>query len=1053
MLNVTAIDTISPLYMLGHTNISGSYPIGTPFAAYYNWTDNYRLGYYVASWWNTTHWQNTSDALFSAGSNCGFGVSYNCSGVAGTLSAIGVWEFKFFANDSLNNWNVSPVLSITAGINQPPQVTGHSENATTIELGQSILLIGNFTDDLALSGYYLVEGVNESHYYCNGGFKTDYTECILDWSTAWSNCSSVMSCGIAIAGTPNPIGTHNWSIFANDSTNQWNNTGWQTWHVFLVTPPNSFSYADVFQGNGTSGYGYFAGQDYLWQDAITPYNSATRGITNIQAIPLTYDIDKDNKTEIILIDNNQLRVFSGPELNIDYELPLVGTHFKHYALVENMTNASTSFITISEGVAYLNKIDFYWNGTIGNYSQNLSSTLTNYAGGQMVYQCDTNECVIVYNEKGWMDYVASNPSTSDELYATWWKDDNSVRSPIKIYNSTGGGILCLPNYRNMEIVDYMGNGTMRAVFPFIDSNSKKMRVGELNSALALVRNGSADIGQAVAKDNRVYCDYNATAPSGHSDISKMVTNVVIANIDTDPVKEYLIAFVTSDYTDSASSQDFQFYMWNGSLASTNNYDDGILLLLKTDNNGIPGNLFLASPNVANDTASKNMAVCSLGYRGDTYGGVLCFSPYYKFSPESTEEYFSLFRDLNSVTYTPGTWANYGSSGQQRYMQLMTDGRQNYTGGVNPTEFILNGADQGVWDIAYTAADNGASRHGMDFSAYPNSTFVAPIRDTNGKYDIILFDATNLHYLDDLFYDNAAGLNSMCVNPCMYYPTSGGNTWLENNSVLHFYINGTDLNNLATSSSVTTALPVYSFLYTFTKIIVDFVTDITILPSPYYMKGGLTEWGLSHLGGGAEIKAWYIASYSNNYSARFIANYTDTQEITAWTDWTSPFSAVEFNFTNMTRVGEYQGIIQLRDQGNGTIINLSFPLRVGVSTSMVTVAYGDCQWCTSDLLTTPLGEEEVVNNSITTAAGIAAGWTGLPVKILWLLLMLFVGIIIWVQGGKAEPSLSAGIVVIVELILLIAGWKFHLISGWVISLMVIFGLIIGGAIFATRVMKK
>jgi len=1113
-----------------------------------NWTDDVQLNQFILSWYNTTHWQNVSGSF--AASGCGA----NCSGASGSVATVGTYKYKFYANDTSDNWNVTSELSIEV-MQANPGYYDYGSNVTTLSLGSSAILFSNWTTPAgSLTNFRMNEQLPNGTWY--GGNTSawtpfvcgDYSDCAVEvlsnrsmfpigthnftfiannsllglnetpvfsvtvipnypewlayhqeivgggdplnarvgnhiavyynlsdaynlsgaypelwngstwlygsayWDGLWLETQDYGYTGRVLwaysgidfgATSTTHVGTWKWRINFNNSVDNWNITPEMTYYVrYPLQSANSYTW------DSTSGNGYFNGVDYYWQDAISAYKSATRGITNIEVIPVTYDVNHDGEQEIIIIDDNQLRVFSGVELNIDKEQQLIGQKFKHYALVENMTaNASTSYITISEdiGNAQFNRVDFYWNGTYANYSLNLSSTLTNYEGGQFVFQCDTGKCVIVYNERGYMDYSGGVSTTADELWHTEYSV-GAVSTPTMIYNSSG--ILCMPRYRNMEIIDYFHNGSVRAIFPVVDSDAGKMRVIELDD-FGVIRNGSATIGDAVQKTGRVYCEYNATANASHSDIGRMATNIVISNFDADVIEEYLIAFVTTDYSDAATSQDFNFYLWNGSLATVNNYDDGVLL--KTDNNGIPGNLFIASPNVANETASVNKAVCTLGNRGDLYGGVLCFSPAYDFTPESTLEYFSLFRP--GSTYFPGTWMDYGFSGQHRYTQLLTDGTQNVTGGINPTEFILNGEGgaAGVWDISYVAADNSMNRR-YDFGTSYNYTFVRPIAHAT-KTDFIAFDATNIYYYNDLYSDESAGIETACFNPCIYYPSSGAQTWIQNVSSFIITINGTDFNNLA-SINVSTRIPAsssYYFLFFWDGLVSNFWN---LVPSTNYY--ALYDWGRDHIGDLATDLAqdnWYVKNFGGNYSVRLVMNYSDTQEVGAWSNYSLPYDTIVINFTNLTRIGEHQGIIQIRDDTNLSVKNLTFPFRVSLSTTVATVSYGDCQWCTRGNISTTPEIEPVVNNSITQAAENVAGWTGLPVKILWLLLMLFVGVIIWVQGGKAEPGLSIGMVVIAELVLLIAGWKFNLISGWVIGLMAVFGLIIAGMIVVNKVKSK
>lgn len=243
-------DTTAPQFLNGKVNVSGTIPIGTPYLAYYNWTDENTLSYYIASWWNATLWQNTSDASFAAGSNCGFGVSYNCSGISGTFGNAGIWQFKFFANDTSNNWNVTPTINVTIASANYPQWYNYT-GPLTVQVGTTASVTANWTDAVNLSAW-LVSNTNTSGSWFNSSFYTSWITCAI----AKRDCKLTAS-----ISTPTP-GVMQWKFYVNNSVNSFN-----------ISPAISFTVVDTiapqwvtYGVNSSAGLGQTINTQANWTD-------------------------------------------------------------------------------------------------------------------------------------------------------------------------------------------------------------------------------------------------------------------------------------------------------------------------------------------------------------------------------------------------------------------------------------------------------------------------------------------------------------------------------------------------------------------------------------------------------------------------------------------------------------------------------------------------------------------------------------------------------------------------------------------------------------------
>ena len=84
-----------------------------------------------------------------------------------------------------------------------------------------------------------------------------------------------------------------------------------------------------------------------------------------------------------------------------------------------------------------------------------------------------------------------------------------------------------------------------------------------------------------------------------------------------------------------------------------------------------------------------------------------------------------------------------------------------------------------------------------------------------------------------------------------------------------------------------------------------------------------------------------------------------------------------------------------------------------------------------------------NDSINKAFNDLKDWTGLTKTTLWLILMCFVGVILWVQSGEKAPTVTMGVIAGLELLLLIIGFKIGMLSNALIITISIIALAILG----------
>ena len=215
----------------GYQNITltdGTYPIPSNYAHNttvandgvlfsVKWTDETGLSGYIFSWNNSGAWANGSYAAFSA--------NPEWANVSQTLNATGglVIGYRWYANDSSNNWVAGAIQSLTTTDDTLPYSS--SEGANTTLANDPCLFYALMADETGLSGY--IFSTNNTGAWANNTFAS------LAGTSAWANVTKTLNAtgGLVIG--------YRW--YFNDSSNNWNNSGIKTLTTSDDTLPTSAS--------------------------------------------------------------------------------------------------------------------------------------------------------------------------------------------------------------------------------------------------------------------------------------------------------------------------------------------------------------------------------------------------------------------------------------------------------------------------------------------------------------------------------------------------------------------------------------------------------------------------------------------------------------------------------------------------------------------------------------------------------------------------------------------------------------------------------------------
>jgi hypothetical protein len=257
------------------------------------WTDDVNLSSYIFSWNESGSYVNDSAVVFS---------SSNWSNVTKTIISADEGKtigWKIYANDSINQFNVTGTIAFYVNDTTYPQWSSQTENVSTAYVGQAIKLSAYWTDNVNLSTAIL--STNSSGTWVNNsgryGSPFAFTSNASFSNFTWINASI-------------GPGTYGWQIWANDTSNNWNVTSILTFNI-TSNSTLQFSVNQTIYPQGKSpGTGYdqtIPFQARYLDYAGNPISGATCAVTNNEtsdSVSLTYNVTSGNYTKTL--NNYQL---------------------------------------------------------------------------------------------------------------------------------------------------------------------------------------------------------------------------------------------------------------------------------------------------------------------------------------------------------------------------------------------------------------------------------------------------------------------------------------------------------------------------------------------------------------------------------------------------------------------------------------------------------------------------------------------------------------------------------------------------------------------------
>jgi len=218
-------DTTPPTYSnIGHNTTLA----GKPCKFSCKWTDNVGLSGFKFGTNNTGTWINdTWTDPWTGTPTSGW------ANVTKTLKSTpipSIIGYRWYCNDTSNNWNNTGIKTLTTTYSAPPQYSNIAHNTT---ISNSICKFSCYwTDDQALSGYKF--GTNNTGSWMNNTWVS------LSGTASWANATKTLNSNVEVRVE------YRW--WCNDSQGQWSNTGIR----YLITTTTETCYLTIIKPQNTT---------------------------------------------------------------------------------------------------------------------------------------------------------------------------------------------------------------------------------------------------------------------------------------------------------------------------------------------------------------------------------------------------------------------------------------------------------------------------------------------------------------------------------------------------------------------------------------------------------------------------------------------------------------------------------------------------------------------------------------------------------------------------------------------------------------------------------
>ncbi len=518
-------------------------------------------------------------------------------------------------------------------------------------------------------------------------------------------------------------------------------------------------------------YSVVGGDDYDFGTGVGWFNSAldntcggvdiscsTKSIDNLfdqfaHYFPsLVADLDGDGISEIIMLDDSNIRLYHGSLLTIVDAVSVGGSPDAPFMLAYDIDDDGYVEIIFSDtkGGGAEGTAIYEYNGTLFYEQADLGSICPgNDYGATYAMQCKGAEECVQFCHEGWTTDGVSN-------YNAWAVGFNSTDDydvALLVHYADNNNFVCPPDVPVISVADYDNDGRDEYVYTMLHYSTTGANGVWLFAVNSTDRNVSLELS---AHYTDVY-NTNAGATCSNELIGRYFTSPLVFDIDGSASNGLEVAIGMMISTD-----DYKIYTKSSDGTDLDDYpelSDGEGLLISN----------VMRANAFPDGESDRDDFCVMGYDAEGAAPIaprmilLCGSEQNtEVGAESVQLDFQLNEPGVSFNVTSGypTMVHMG-----QHSTVLTDG-------TNLDEVVLS---YGVFILDYS----GVNDLDLIFEN-PHGEATAQVVPVDvegvGRNDLLVTTATNIWYIDDGFTNTPGRISYVYIDPCV------DNTWKKNTSV-------------------------------------------------------------------------------------------------------------------------------------------------------------------------------------------------------------------------------------------------------------------------------
>ena len=535
----------------------------------------------------------------------------------------------------------------------------------------------------------------------------------------------------------------------------------------------SFSFAQPkteYNGTGSTGGKFGTGNSIFNSQFTNQFGEPdifAAAITSRQRHPYVSDLDRDGINEIIIVDDDTIKLYHNKQLNLIDSYDTAFDSISNLEIFDIDGNDNLTEIVFEARALPSSFHEIYileYNGTsLRNQTTFRSSTIA--VSGETLIKCGkVNECIA---------YSGATKAFTTAIASLVGFNSTSANTANRL---TISGSSCLPKIPEIQYEDFDSDGTKEYVLSTAKHSSGNIRLtyASITSNLSVQQDRDVSVG-TVATAFLSACD----ASGASEPMARYFSSPLVADFITGGTLETIIAY-------SSVFNTYILEIWGATGPSRIDRHpeiqtaDGNII-----SNPIKYNAFPVDKSMVSD---KQNDYCVLGFR-DTGQilDLLCGSQVNTYHTFETIEYL-------------GSYSGFNISNAHNNYQAMSHSHKSDTTTINGNNLdeLLN--SYGVWtlddetcDVAGCIAGGGCTLNNLCelewswINPQTSSVLISVDASKETLEDMIALTSANLFYMDDEYQNSAPEITEYTINPCL------NSVWKQNTTV-QVSIKATDPDN-------------------------------------------------------------------------------------------------------------------------------------------------------------------------------------------------------------------------------------------------------------------